>query len=69
VLLVLSKRPHSLPTFAHHDRGAGVLAHRQNATGGDVRVLQQIEGDEAIVRASFRVNEDRCQLRQMRGAK
>jgi hypothetical protein len=36
----------TLALLAHDDRGAGVLAHRQHAAGGDVGVLQQIEGDE-----------------------
>jgi hypothetical protein len=31
------------------DGGAGVLAHRQYAAGGDGSVLEQVEGDETVV--------------------
>ena len=51
--------------LAHDDRGAGVLAHRQHAAGGDVGVLQEVEGDELVVVAGFLVVEDRAQLLQM----
>ena len=53
--------------LAHDDRGAGVLAHRQHAAGGDVGVLQEIEGDELVVVAGLLVVEDRAQLLQMAG--
>ena len=48
--------------LAHDDRGAGVLAHRQHAAGGDVGVLQEIERDELVVVAGLRVIEDIAQL-------
>ena len=51
--------------LAHDDRGAGVLAHRQHAAGGDVGVLQKIVGDELVVVACFLVVEDVAQLLQM----
>ena len=51
--------------LAHDDRGAGVLAHRQHAAGGDVGVLQEIEGDELVVVAGFLVVQDRAQLLQV----
>jgi hypothetical protein len=45
--------------------GAGVLAHRQHAAGGDVGVLQEVEGDELVVVGGFLVFEDVAQLLQM----
>ena len=51
--------------LAHDDRGAGVLAHRQHAAGGDVGVLQEVEGDELVVVAGLLVIEDIAQLLQM----
>ena len=57
------------PAFlAHDDRGAGVLAHRQDAAGGDVGVLQKVIGDELVVVRRFGVLDDRFEARQMRGA-
>ena len=53
---------HELALLGLHDRGARVLAHRQHAAGGDRRVLQQVEGDEAVVGARLRVVEDVRQL-------
>ena len=51
--------------LAHDDRGAGVLAHRQYAAGGDVGILEEIERDEFVVVAGFGVVEDIAQLLQM----
>ena len=51
-----------LTLLSHHDRGAGVLTHREDAAGGDVRVLQEIEGDELVVGGGFFVVEDFAQL-------
>ena len=51
--------------FAHDDRGAGVLAHRQHAAGGNVGVLKEVERDELVVIAGFRVVKDVAQLLQM----
>ena len=56
-----------LAALAHHDRRAGVLAHRQDAAGRDAGVLQQVAGDELVVRAGLRVVQDRPQLPQVRG--
>ncbi len=58
---------HPLALLAHDDRGAGVLAHRQDLAGGDIGVLQQVEGDEPVVGRGFGVVEDGAQLRQMAG--
>ena len=51
--------------LAHDDRGAGVLAHGQDAAGGDVGVLQEIPGDEMVVGRGVLVVQDACQLPQM----
>ena len=50
-----------------HDRGARVLAHRQHAAGGDIGVLQEIVGDEPVVRGRFRVVQDLGELGEVAG--
>ena len=65
---VAAAGPDALALLAHDDRGAGVLAHRQHLAGGDVGVLQQIEGDEAVVVGGLGIVEDGAQLLQMAGA-
>ena len=55
--------------LAHDDRGAGVLAHRQDAAGGDIGVLEKIVGDELVVVRRLRVLDDGLEARQVRGAK
>ena len=57
---VAAAREDELALLALHDRGAGVLARRQHAAGGDARVLQQLERDEAVVRRRLGIVEDRC---------
>ena len=49
--LVAAAGEHELALLALHDRGARVLAHRQHTARSDRRVLQQVEGDEAVVGA------------------
>ena len=66
--LVVAVGEHACTLLAHDDRGAGILAHRQHAAGGDIGVLQEVEGDEFVVVAGFLVVEDRAQLFEMRGA-
>ena len=63
--LVVAIRDDVKTLLAHDDRGAGVLAHRQHAAGGDVGVFQEVEGDELVVVAGLLVVEDRAQLLQM----
>ena len=63
--LVVAVGDDAAALLAHDDRGAGVLAHRQHAAGGDVGVLQEIEGDELVVVAGLLVIEDVAQLLQM----
>ena len=49
------------------DGGAGVLAGRQHAAGGDVGVVEQFGGDEPVVVRGLGVVEYRCQLCQVAG--
>ncbi len=64
-LAVVGPGEHALRLLAHHDRGAGVLAHRQHAAGGDVDVLEQVERDEAVVPRRLGVVDDLAQLGQV----
>ena len=57
-LFVATTGEHELTLLRLHDRRAGVLAHRKHTTRCNSCVLQEIEGDEAIVRARFWVGED-----------
>ena len=68
VLLVPPVGEDLLAALAHHDRGAGVLAHRQHPARRDVRVLQQVTRDVAVVRRRLGVIQDGPQLPQVRGA-
>jgi hypothetical protein len=56
-----------LAALAHDDRGAGVLAHRQDAAGRDVGVLEQVERDELVVVARLGVVDDAAQLGRCAG--
>ena len=58
VLLVVPVGEHVLAALAHHDGGAGVLAHGQYPARRDARVLQQVTGDVPVVRARLRVVQD-----------
>ncbi len=60
--------PHPRPLLAHHDGGAGILAHRQHLAGGDIGVLEEVEGDEAVIIRRLGVVEDVAQLLEMAGA-
>ena len=66
--LVGTVAEHQAALLAHDDGGAGVLAHRQHAAGGDVGVLQEIVGDELVVGGGLGVVEDRAQLLEVRRA-
>ena len=68
VLLVPPVGEDLLAALAHHDRGAGVLAHRQHPARRDVRVLQQVARDVPVVRRRLGVVQDGPQLPQVRGA-
>ena len=63
--LVLAVGPDQPALLAHDDRGAGVLAHGQHAAGGDVGVLEEIEGDELVVVGGLGVVEDGAELLEM----
>ena len=65
--LVAAAGQHELALLALHDGGAGVLARGQHAAGGDVGVLQQLEGDEAVVGRRLGVVEDGRQLGEVAG--
>ena len=65
--LVIAVGPDRAALLAHDDRRAGVLAHGQDAAGGDIGVLQQVVGDELVVRGRLRIVEDGAQLPQMSG--
>jgi hypothetical protein len=51
--------------LAHDDRRPGVLTHRQHTAGGDIGVLQEIEGHELVIVARLLVIEDGAQLLQV----
>ncbi len=60
--------PDALAFFAHDDGGAGVLAGRQNAFGGNLRVAQELQRDIFVVFAGFRVAQNIRHLLLMRRA-
>ena len=60
--LVGALGPDPPPLLAHDDGGARVLAHGQDAAGGNVRVLQQVQGDETVVVRGLLVVENLPQL-------
>ena len=59
---------HVLALLAHDDRRAGVLAPGEDPARGDVRVPQQLERDELVVRGRLGVVEDRAELAEVPGA-
>ena len=61
-------RPDATALLGDDDRRAGILAHRQDAARGDIGVLQQIEGDELVVRRRFGIVEYVGELGEMAGA-
>jgi hypothetical protein len=62
ILGIVSIGPHLLTFFGEDGAGAGVLAHRENATGGDLGVFQQRVCDVAVVVGGLGVLEDRGDL-------
>jgi len=67
VLLVAAVGEHLAAALAQHDRGAGVLAHRQHAARRDARVLEQVAGHVPVVGAGLRVVQDGPELAQVAG--
>ena len=49
VLGIIAGGAHVLAFFAHHNRRAGILAGWEDAVGGNFRVLEQHQGDHAVV--------------------
>ena len=56
--LVVAVGPDQPALLAHDDRGAGILTHRQHATGGDIGVLEEVVGDEFVVIGGLGVFDD-----------
>jgi hypothetical protein len=56
------------PRATASESSAPVLAHWQDAARRDVGVLEQLEGDEAVVRRGLGIVEDGAELLQMAGA-
>ena len=65
--LVIAVGPDGIALFSHDDSGAGILAHRQGAAGGNIGIFKQFERHEAIVVRGFGIVQDRPQLFQMTG--
>ena len=59
---------HVLALLGDDGGGAGVLAERQDAVGGDLGVLQHRQGDEAVVLGGLGIVEDRGHLLEVGGA-
>eukprot|EP00760_Papus_ankaliazontas_P032837 PhM_4_TR5984/c0_g1_i1/m.99475 len=65
VLLVVGVSPNVLPLVPADDGRARVLATGQDATRRNVRVLEELKSDEAVVVGRLGVIEDLAQLREM----
>ena len=68
LLFVTATGEYVFSLLALDDCCAGVLAHRQHATGCDGSVLQKIKGDESVVVGGLRVIKNLSQLFEMAGA-
>lgn len=66
---IIAAGPDLLAFFAHDGGGAGVLAERQNAVGGDLGIAQHHQRDHAVIFRGRRVIKDRGNLRKVRGPK
>ena len=64
-LLVVAVGPHALALLSHDDGGAGILAPGEDHPGGDVGVLEKLEGDETVVAGRLGVLEDVGELLQV----
>ena len=60
---------HPLALVTPDDRCAGVLAARQHASCGDVGVLEQFEGHEAVIGRCLGIVQNRCERGQVVRAK
>ena len=63
--LVVAACHHELALLALHDCGSCVLTHGQHAACSNACVLQQVECNELVVRACFRVMQNVVQLLQV----
>ena len=63
--LVIAAGPDAFAFLPHDNGGARVLTHRQYSAGGDICILQQIEGDKAVIVRGFGVVKNFAQLGQM----
>ena len=66
---VVAGGPDLLAFFPDDGCGAGVLAEREDAVGGDFRVFEEHEGDHAVIFRGLRIAENRGDLGEVRGAK
>ena len=66
-LLVAAAGEHELALLALDDGGAGVLAHGQHAARRDAGVLEEVEGDEAVVGRRLGILEDAAELTEVAG--
>ena len=64
---VVGAGDYALGFLAHHNGGARVLAHRQDATGRDVHILEQIQRHEPVVARRLGIVDDLAQLGQVGG--
>ena len=64
---VVGEGQHLFALVAYHHRGAGVLAHGQDAPGCDVGVEEQLQGHEAVVLRRLRVVDDVAELLEVPG--
>ena len=62
---IVSVGPDVLAALAHDDPSPGILASGEDHARGNVGVLEQLEGHEAVVRGCFWVVENVAQLLQV----
>ena len=64
-LLVVARSPDALALLADRDGGSGILARGEDHPGGDARVAQHVECDEAIVGRRLGIVQDPAQLAEV----
>ena len=64
---IVTEGEHLLAFAANDHRGAGVLAHGQHTARGDVGVLEQLGGHEAVVVGGVGVFQDVAELLEVAG--
>ena len=63
--IIATPGPYAATFFRHDDGSAGILAHGQNTACRNIGVLQEIEGNEAVVFGGFGVFQNGTQLGQV----